>query len=101
MKLHCIAKHIGAFAFLIFILLVAGWIRIQGIPEIPEGQFTSPDAYFYYRQVSIITDQGKLQGQLKFQFELARQLHIVTGIAVDGTERNHRDLLIDDSLAEE
>ena len=60
MKLHCIAKHIGAFAFLIFILLVAGWIRIQGIPEIPEGQFTSSDAYFYYRQVSIITDQGKL-----------------------------------------
>ena len=52
MKLHCIAKHIGAFAFLIFILLVAGWIRIQGIPEIPEGQFTSSDAYFYYQQAS-------------------------------------------------
>ena len=60
MKLHCVAKHIGAFAFLIFLLLVAGWIRVQGIPKIPEGQFTSPDAYFYYRQVSIITDQGKL-----------------------------------------
>ena len=60
MKLHCIAKHIGAFAFLIFILLVAGWIRIQGIPEIPEGQFTSSDAYFYYQQASIITEQGKL-----------------------------------------
>lgn len=60
MKLHCIAKHIGAFAFLIFILLVAGWIRIQGIPKIPEGQFTSSDAYFYYQQASIITEHGKL-----------------------------------------
>lgn len=53
-------KHIKAFAFLIFILLGAGWIRVQGIPQIPEGQFTSLDAYSYYWQAGIIAEQGRL-----------------------------------------
>ena len=53
-------KHIGAFVLLIFILLIAGWIRIQEGPEIPEGQFTSLDAYFHYWQVELIAEQGKL-----------------------------------------
>ena len=30
------------------ILLIAFWIRIQGVPNIPEGQFTGSDPYLHY-----------------------------------------------------
>ena len=54
------SKHIGAFLLIIVILCVAFWIRVQGVDTIPEGQFTSNDAYFYYRQAQIVSDQGHL-----------------------------------------
>ena len=60
MKPNYIVKHLGAFTLLTLILLVGGWIRIQGVPRIPEGQFTSTDAYLYYRQADIITKHGTL-----------------------------------------
>lgn len=42
------------------ILLVAFWIRIQGVPNIPEGQFTGNDPYVHYWQAQIVSEQGKL-----------------------------------------
>ena len=60
MKPDSIVKHSGAFILLALILLGGGWIRIQGIPGIPEGQFISTDAYLYYWQADIIADHGTL-----------------------------------------
>lgn len=42
------------------ILLIAFWIRIQGIGNIPDGQFSETDAYFYYWQASLISERGQL-----------------------------------------
>ena len=42
------------------ILLVAFWIRIQGVPNIPEGQFTGSDPYLHYWQAQIVSEQGRL-----------------------------------------
>lgn len=55
-----ILKHLTAFIFLTLILLAAGWIRSRSVPRIPEGQFTSTDAYRYTREVQIIAKFGKL-----------------------------------------
>ena len=41
-------------------LLVAFWIRIQGVPNIPEGQFTGNDPYLYYWQAQIVSENGWL-----------------------------------------
>ena len=60
MKFDTIVKHLGAFIFLVLILLGGGWIRIHGIPGIPDEQFTSTDAYLYYRQADIIAEHGTL-----------------------------------------
>lgn len=53
--------HLNAF-ILVFgsILLLAFWIRIQGTSRIPAGQFTGYDAYLYYWQAEIISENGKL-----------------------------------------
>lgn len=45
---------------LVFILFTAFLIRIQGTSNIPEGQFTGTDAYFYYWQAHLISEHGKL-----------------------------------------
>ena len=55
-----VSKHIGAWTLIIAILCVAFWIRIQGVDTVPEGQFTSNDAYFYYWNAQIISEQGHL-----------------------------------------
>lgn len=47
-------------ALLIAVLLVAFWIRIQGIPNIPEGQFTGNDPYLHYWQAQIVSEHAKL-----------------------------------------
>lgn len=41
-------------------LVVAFWIRIQGLPNIPEGQFTGNDPYLHYWQAQIVSEQGRL-----------------------------------------
>lgn len=53
-------QNISRTAFLVFLLLLGGWIRVQGIGNIPEGQFTETDGYFYYWQASQISEKGKL-----------------------------------------
>ena len=45
---------------LTLILFTAFLIRIQGAQNIPEGQFTGTDAYFYYWQAHLISEHGKL-----------------------------------------
>lgn len=55
-----VSKHIGAGMLIIIFLCVAFWIRIHGVDTIPEGQFTANDAYLYYWQAQVISEQGHL-----------------------------------------
>ncbi len=41
-------------------LLLAFWIRIQGVVRLPDNQFTSNDAYLYALQAQEIAEQGIL-----------------------------------------
>ena len=45
------------------IFLIAFWIRIQGVPNIPEEQFTGNDPYLHYWQAQIVSEQGSLPGR--------------------------------------
>lgn len=47
-------------AILFGILLIASFFRIHGDGIIPEGQFTSADAYFYYWQAQLVSEHGTL-----------------------------------------
>ncbi len=60
MKLHTLAKHIGAAALLLIVLSLGGWIRLQGLPHLPVGQFASNDAYLYYSHADTIVTEGTL-----------------------------------------
>ena len=42
------------------ILLLACWIRIQGVERLPDNQYTSNDAYLYALQAQEIAEQGIL-----------------------------------------
>ena len=42
------------------IVLLACWIRVQGVNRLPEGQFTSNDAYLFASQAQEITEQRTL-----------------------------------------
>ena len=55
-----IAKHFGAFVLLILILIVGSKVRLQGIPNIPSGQFASNDAFLYLSQAQTIDKDGTL-----------------------------------------
>ena len=54
------ARAFLPWALLGAILLVAFYIRIQGVPNIPEGQFTGNDPYLHYWQAQIVSEQGRL-----------------------------------------
>ena len=45
---------------LLCLLLLAFWIRVQGVERLPDGQFTETDGYFYYWQASLISEPGHL-----------------------------------------
>ena len=45
---------------LVSILALAYWMRTQATHWVPPGQFTSADAYLYYWQADIISEQGHL-----------------------------------------
>ncbi len=53
-------QNIGTVVIFTGMLCLAAWIRIQGSDRIPDGQFTGPDAYFYYWQAEIISEHGEL-----------------------------------------
>lgn len=55
-------KSTRFFAWILISLVVffAFWIRLQGVKNIPEGQFTGADPYLYYWQAQIISENGHL-----------------------------------------
>ena len=53
-------KHLGTIVLCFSILLIAFWIRVQGIVNIPDGQFTENDAYLYYWQAQHISEHDSL-----------------------------------------
>ena len=53
-------KTIGAVVILCTILFIACFLRVQDISTIPSGQFTSNDAYLYYRQAQLVSERGHL-----------------------------------------
>ena len=70
-----VLKYIGAAVLFILLVYVAFWIRIQGVDTIPEGQFTSNDAYLYYWQAQVISEQGYLPARdMHRWFPLGRDL---------------------------
>ncbi len=42
------------------LVFTAVWTRVQNRDSIPNGQFTETDAYFYYWQAQLISEQGRL-----------------------------------------
>ena len=53
-------RILGAIALLIVILFGTFLIRIQSSANIPPGQLTDPDGYFYYWQAQLISESGQL-----------------------------------------
>lgn len=51
---------VGAWILLSLVLLIAFWIRIQGVNTLPDEQFTGTDPYLYYWQAQIISENGQL-----------------------------------------
>ena len=41
-------------------MLLAFFLRVQGVEDLPVGAFTETDGYFYYYQASLISEQGYL-----------------------------------------
>ncbi len=54
------ARTLGAAVLISSIVVLACFIRIQSTANIPTGQLTTPDAYFYYWQAHLVTEQGHL-----------------------------------------
>ena len=53
-------KYICIGLLFLLVLFTAFWFRIQGNGDVPKGQFTENDAYLYYKQAGIITQQWLL-----------------------------------------
>ena len=60
MKPDTIVKHVGAAALLLILLFVGSRIRLQGLSNIPTGQFASNDAFLFYAQARTIVKDGTL-----------------------------------------
>ena len=54
------AKKLSAVVLIVGVLCLAAFIRFQGITNVPDGQLTGPDGYFYYWQAQLISEHGKL-----------------------------------------
>ena len=55
-----VLSQLNTGVLLLGILSLAFLIRIQGVADIPEGQFSSNDAYVFYTQAQIISEHGHL-----------------------------------------
>lgn len=53
-------RNICAAALIVGMLGVAFFIRLQGTTNIPPGQLTAPDGYFYYWQAKLVSEHGHL-----------------------------------------
>lgn len=54
------SRYILTGVLLTGIILLAFWIRIQGVSQLPVNQFTETDAYLYHWQAKIISKHGQL-----------------------------------------
>ena len=57
---HLSKRVVFPSALICAILLLGFWIRIQGVAQIPEGQFTGADPYLYAKQAEQIAELGSL-----------------------------------------
>lgn len=55
-----VLRRLGTITILFSILSLTFWIRIQGVKDIPEEQFSSNDAYVFYSQAQAISKHGYL-----------------------------------------
>jgi len=55
-----VLKNISCIPVLVSLLFLAFWIRLGDVGDIPDGQFTGNDGYFYYWQASLISEHGQL-----------------------------------------
>ena len=53
-------QKLSAAILIVSILCLAAFIRLQGITNIPAGQLTGSDGYFYYWQAQLISEHGQL-----------------------------------------
>ena len=53
-------QKLSAAVLIVSILCLAAYIRLQGITNIPSGQLTGSDGYFYYWQAQLISEHGQL-----------------------------------------
>ena len=53
-------EKLSAIFLIVGILCIAAFIRLQGITNVPSGQLTESDGYFYYWQAQLISEHGKL-----------------------------------------
>lgn len=60
MKVIRATRPIGKWALVGAILFIAFWVRVQGVENIPSGQFTETDAYLYYWQAQLVSENGRL-----------------------------------------
>ena len=54
------ARVVSVGILVLSIILLAFWIRIQEVTQLPHEQFTEHDAYLYYWQANIISEHGRL-----------------------------------------
>ena len=53
-------QKLSTIVLIVGILCLAAFIRLQGIANVPSGQLTESDGYFYYWQAQLISEHGKL-----------------------------------------
>ena len=53
-------QKLSAIFLIVGILCLAAFIRLQGITNVPSGQLTESDGYFYYWQAQLISEHGNL-----------------------------------------
>ena len=53
-------EKLSAIVLIVGLLCLAAFIRLQGITNVPSGQLTESDGYFYYWQAQLISEHGKL-----------------------------------------
>ncbi len=53
-------QKLSAIVLIVGILCLAAFIRLQGITNVPSGQLTESDGYFYYWQAQLISEHGRL-----------------------------------------
>ena len=88
-------KHIGAWFLIGIIMCVAFWIRIQGIDAIPKGQFTGNDAYFYYRNAQIVSENGSLpKRDMDRWIPLGRDLEQTTPLYAHALAYTHKAITL-------